>query len=385
MLAITNGRIVTVCGDVIEKGVVLVDGGKIVAVGANVTIPEGAEIIDATGKWVTPGLIDCHTHISTFNEPRDFGSQCDGNEMTSPITAHIRGIDALNPHDSAIAAARSAGFTTCYTGPGSGNVICGTGISFKLHGKTVEDMVIPGSEQMKMALGENPKTAYGGKGQTPMTRMGTAGVLRETLANAKVYSEQLLEAEAKGGEGKPKFDFKMEALVKVVRGEMKCRIHCHRNDDIVTAIRVAEEFGLDYSLEHATEGWMIADYLGRKKATCVVGPLTTGPSKMEIWNRILETPAILDKAGVTVCLTADAGSETQWLPMHIGLCIARGLSEETAFKAVTVNAAALLGLSDRIGSIEVGKDADLAIFNGFPFSNMTRCVMTMIDGEIFES
>ena len=130
---------------------------------------------------------------------------------------------------------------------------------------------------------------------------------------------------------------------------------------------------------------MIADYLGRKKATCVVGPLTTGPSKMEIWNRILETPAILDKAGVTVCLTADAGSETQWLPMHIGLCIARGLSEETAFKAVTVNAAALLGLSDRIGSIEAGKDADLAIFNGFPFSNMTRCVMTMIDGEIFES
>ena len=385
MIAIQGGTIVTMAGERIHDGVILVEDKKIKAVGKDIAIPEGAQVIDASDKWVTPGLIDAHTHLSTFNEPQVINGRTDANEMSGPMQAHLRGIDALNPFDYGIPYARAAGFTTCYTGPGSGNVICGTGISFKLHGKTVEDMVIPGSEQMKMALGENPKTAYGGKGQTPMTRMGTAGVLRETLANAKVYSEQLLEAEAKGGEGKPKFDFKMEALVKVVRGEMKCRIHCHRNDDIVTAIRVAEEFGLDYSLEHATEGWMIADYLGRKKATCVVGPLTTGPSKMEIWNRILETPAILDKAGVTVCLTADAGSETQWLPMHIGLCIARGLSEETAFKAVTVNAAALLGLSDRIGSIEAGKDADLAIFNGFPFSNMTRCVMTMIDGEIFES
>ena len=383
MLAIKGGTIVTMAGERITDGVILVEDKKIKAVGKDVAIPAGAEIVDASGKWVTPGFIDAHTHISTFNEPQTINGRTDGNEMSAPIQSHLRGIDALNPFDYGIPIVRAAGFTTCYTGPGSGNVIGGTGISFKLRGKTVEDMAIPGSEQMKMALGENPKTAYGERKMSPMTRMGTAGVLRETLANAREYARKLQESEEKGTEP-PKYDFRMESLVKVVRGEMKVRIHCHRSDDIVTAIRIAEEFGLDYALEHATEGHRIAEYLGAKKATCVVGPLTMGPSKMEIWNCCLENPGILDRAGVTVCLTEDAGSATQWLMTHIGLCIAHGLSEEAAFKGVTVNPAKLLGLSHRIGSIEVGKDADFAIFDGYPFSNLTRCVMTIIEGEIFK-
>lgn len=382
MLAIKGGTIVTMAGERITDGVILVDGGRFQAVGRDIEIPAGAEVLDYSDKWITPGLIDAHTHLSTFNEPQTIRGRTDANEMSGPVQSHLRGIDALNPFDYGIPIARSAGFTTCYTGPGSGNVICGTGISFKLRGKTVEEMVIPGSEQMKMALGENPKTAYGEKGQTPMTRMGTAAVLRETLANARNYAQRLAAAEAGEGE-RPAYDFKLEALVKVVRGEMKVRIHCHRNDDIVTAVRVAEEFGLDYALEHATEGHRIAEYLGAKRAVCVVGPLATSPSKMELWNRCLENPGILDRAGVTVCLTEDGSSATQWLMMHIGLCIARGLSEEAAFRGVTVNPARLLGLFDRVGSIEPGKDADLAVFDGYPFSNLTRCVMTMIDGERF--
>ena len=223
MLAIKGGTIVTMAGERITDGVILVEDKKIKAVGKDVAIPAGAEIVDASGKWVTPGLIDAHTHISTFNEPQTINGRTDGNEMSAPIQSHLRGIDALNPFDYGIPIVRAAGFTTCYTGPGSGNVIGGTGISFKLRGKTVEDMAIPGSEQMKMALGENPKTAYGERKMSPMTRMGTAGVLRETLANAREYARKLQEAEEKGTEP-PKYDFRMESLVKVVRGEMKVAV-----------------------------------------------------------------------------------------------------------------------------------------------------------------
>lgn len=387
MLAIKGGKMITMGKErgakPLKDGVILIDKGKIKEVGEGIAIPKGAEIIDGHGKWICPGFIDAHTHISTFGEPQTLRGRPDGNEMTQPVTAHIRGLDALNPFDPAIAEVRSAGFTTCYTGPGSGNVICGTGVAFKLRGKTVDEMVIPGTEQMKMALGENPKTVYGERQQAPMTRMGTAGILRETLANARDYMRQL-DTGAKNPDKMPKHDFKLDALVKLMRGEMKARIHCHRNDDIVTAVRVAREFGLDFALEHATEGYMIADYLAKEGVTCVVGPLLLGPEKMELWNATPKNPGILDAAGVTVCLTQDDGSATKWLPMQIGVCMAYGLSEAAAFKGVTVNPAKLLGIEEQTGSLEAGKDADIAIFNGNPFSNMTRCVMTLIDGVVYQ-
>lgn len=385
MLAIKGGKVITVTGGVLETGDVLIKDGKIAAVGQNLDIPADAAVIDAAGKWVTPGFIDAHTHLSTFNEPRDMHSQYDGNECSNPVTPQVRGIDALNPHDIGIESARKGGFTTCYTGPGSGNVVCGSGISFKTKpGSTVFDIIIPGTEQMKMALGENPRNAYGKDRKMPMTRMGVGAVLREALFNAKVYSDALRAAE-KDPSKAPKPDFRLEALVPAVRGEMKCRIHSHRADDVVTAIRIAEEFGLDFSIEHCTEGYKILDFLREHKVDCVVGPLTMSKSKMEIWGCSQETPGIMEKAGINFCLTEDTGGDTKYLPMHVGLCIARGLSEKTAFEAVTIRPARLLGIADRVGSLEAGKDADLAIWSGIPFSSLTLCEKTIIDGVVYDN
>lgn len=386
MLAIKNGKVITVTNGVLEQGDVLIKDGKIAAVGRSLDIPADACVIDAAGKWVTPGFIDAHTHLSTFNEPRDMHSQYDGNEITSPVTPYVRGIDALNPHDPGIAEARRGGFTTCYTGPGSANVVCGTGISFKTRaGATVFDIVIPGTEHMKMALGENPRSCYGGQKKLPSTRMGVGAVLREALFNAKVYSDAKLEHEKNPEKEAPKPDFRLEPLVPVVRGQMKCRIHSHRADDVVTAVRIAEEFGLDFSIEHCTEGYKILDFLKDHGVTAVVGPLTMGKSKMEIWGCRLDTPAKMEQAGINFCLTEDTSGDTKYLPMHVGLCIARGLSEQAAFEAVTIRPARLLGLDSRVGSLEAGKDADLAIWSGIPFSSLSLCEKTIIEGEVYDN
>ena len=382
MIAITHGKLLTVANGTIEDGTLLIDNGKITAIGKDIAIPQGAEILDASGKWVTPGLIDAHTHISTFNEPHWMPHIGDGNEVTSPVTAQIRGIDALNPFDMAIGAARSAGFTTCYTGPGSANVIGGTGFSFKLkQASTVQDMMIPGTEVMKMALGENPKRCYGPDKKMPMTRMGTGAVLRETLFNAKVYSDKLKKAETDPTvQVEP--NFRLDPLVPVVRGERRCRIHCHQADDIVTAIRIAEEFHLKYAIEHCTEGYKIKEFLKEKDITAVVGPLKMGPMKFEIWGCRQDTPAVFEKTGINFCLTADGASDTVWLPSDIGIAMRYGLSFQTALESVTIRPARLLGLENRVGSLEVGKDADIAIFDGMPFENLTSCLATIIDGKL---
>lgn len=386
MLAITHAKVLTVTNGVYENGTVLIQNGKFAAVGTDVEIPADAVQMDASGKWVTPGLMDAHSHISTWSEPQLIPEINDDNEVSDPITPQLRSEDSMNPADQAIGIVRRAGFTTCYTGPGSANIIGGTGFSFKLRpGKTIYDMIIPGTQMMKMALGENPKGCYGRQGKMPVTRMGTAALLRETLTRAQQYSDALKAAEDHP-EKKPEYNAKLEALVPVVRGKMKVRIHCHRADDIVTAIRISEEFGLDYSLEHVTEGHFIAGYLAQKDPDMVVGPLTMEPAKMEIWNTSLKNPAILEQAGCSrFCLMQDAPSGTKYLPSYIGLAIARGLSFDMALRAVTINPAKLLGLADRVGSIEVGKDADLAIWNGNPFSNLSLCEKTVIDGVVYEN
>lgn len=386
MIAIKGGKINTITNGVLENGTILIEDGKIVAVGTEVSIPTGAEVIDASNKYVMPGLIDAHTHISTFGEPSTMpGLAPDGNEMSGPITSTVRAEDALNPFDEAIEKVRRAGFTTCCTLPGSANIIGGTGIVFKLRGSTAKEMIIPNTQQMKMALGENPKRVYGSmkNGQLPVTRMGTAALLRETLFNAKVYSNALLEGE-KDASKMPKPDFKLDSLVPVVRKEMRCRIHSHRSDDIMTAIKISEEFNLDFSIEHCTEGYKITDELASRKLFCVVGPLLVGPVKQELHDVRLTTPQVIAECGAKLCLTADTGSDTRWLPSEIGHCIARGLSEKDAFDAITIHPAQLLGIDDKVGSIEVGKDADIAIFSGNPFSNLTLCESVLIDGKVYE-
>ena len=376
MKALTNGTIITVTGQRYEKGVVLYDEGKIVDVGENLAIPAGTEVIDVTGCFVTPGLIDCHTHLCVMHGRETMPGHQDYNEMHTPVTPNVRALDALNPFDEAIEPVRAAGFTTCYTGPGSANVIGGKGCSFKLRGSTAEEMFIPGSEQMKFALGENPKRIYGLNGKEPLTRMGTAAVARDWLTRALEYADKKDRGEH------PAFDARLDALVPVVRGEMRARIHCHRADDITTAIRLANEFHLDYALEHATEGYKIIDLLVREKVTCTVGPLLLTPLKMEVWGLKQTTPGVLEKAGVPVCLTADGGWDTQWLPTYAGIIVRNGMSEKGALEALTIRPASVMGLQDRIGSIEAGKDADFAVFNGNPLCNLTECLMTIIDGEV---
>lgn len=386
MIAIINGKIVPVTSEPIERGTVLIEGDKIKAVGSGLAVPEGAEIVDAEGKWVLPGLIDAHSHIALYGEPSTWAN-LDLNEMTAPNTAQLRAIDALNPDDPAFADVLAAGITSVYTGPGSANIIGGTGMLIKTYGRTPEEMVVPGTEGMKMALGENPKLVYGDhKKQYPATRMGNAAVLREALVAAQNYLGKIAKARRESEAGQqdnyPERDLKLEALGRVLKREIKARIHCHRKDDILTAIRIAEEFNLDYVIEHCTEGYKIADILGAKGVKATVGPLLMGREKMEISQVTLKNPGILSEAGVLVALQMDASSETKWLPLHAGLAVREGMKEREAFKAITINAAIITGAADRIGSLEPGKDADIAIFSGHPFCTFTVCERTYVGGKL---
>ncbi len=384
MTVFRHARIYTGTGTVIDDGFVITDKGRIAAIGPveELTLPENAHVIDLEGRIMTPGLIDPHTHICTFQGRSTLPDVKDGNEYSSPITPFVRGLDAVNPDDVAVERTRQAGFTTVYTGPGSANVIGGTGCAIKLRGKTADEMLIEGTSMMKMALGENPKRFFGLQQKLPVTRMGVAGLLRKTLFEAKVYSDALLRYEEEGG-NKPEPDFEKEALLDVVRGNMRCRIHAHRADDIVTAVRIAQEFGLDYVIEHATEGYKIKDFLAENDVKCVIGPTTLSAVKLELWDISLNNAKDLHEAGVTIALTEDTDFDTWKLLMNVGVLIREGLPRNVALSAITLEAAKMLNLDHRIGSLEVGKDADMAVFDGDPFSNFTRCLMTVIDGEIY--
>jgi len=381
MLALTGGRLLTITGGVIEDGIVLIDDGRIVAVGGDVEVPAGAEVIDCRGKTVTPGFIDAHSHLGVAGEPR-VPATLDLNEVTDPNTAHLRALDAFNPADPAIPEVRAAGVTCVWTAPGSANVIGGTGLAVKLVGRTVEEMFVAGTEALKMALGENPKRVYGGQHpqpRTPGTRMANAALMRRALVEAGNYEERRAAGNTAEPQGR---DLRLETLARALRRELRVRIHSHRADDMLTAVRIAEEFGLDYVIEHATEGYRIAEILADKGVRCTVGPLGIGRLKMELQHVSIKNPGILARAGVKVALQADATSETRWLPIFAGLAVREGMPEDEALRAITQNAAEILQVADRMGSLEAGKDADIAVFDGHPFHTYTKCELVLIDGSV---
>ena len=383
MIALTNGKINTVTNGIIKRGTILIKDGKIADVGPNVKIPKNAKVINLRGKWVTPGLIDAHCHIGIWEESIGWAGS-DGNEATDPITPHVRALDGIkaNADEGGLKAAAENGITTVQVLPGSANVIGGTGVVIKTAPKTtVDDMIVVENSGMKVAFGENPRRVYGDKKLLPSTRMGVAGIMREWLYKTKNYMEKK-EQFADNPEKQPDKDLKLEALIPVLKGEIPMRVHAHRADDVATAIRICDEFGIKMSWEHATEGHRIADYIAEKNIPAVWGPGLNWRSKWETRERTFETVKSLVDAGVKVALQTDADNgKIGFLSIHAALAVRDGLSEEEAWRTITINPAEILGVANRIGSIEKGKDADLRITKGDPLDPRSQVKMVFIDGE----
>lgn len=386
MIAIKNVTIHTMTEDeIIENGIILINNGKICGIGSNIIIPENTEIIDGKNGFLMPGIIDAHCHVGMWEDGLGFEGS-DGNETTDPVTPHLRAIDAINPVDRCFQEALDAGITTVATGPGSANVIGGTFATMKTYGKTIDDMVIDDCTAMKSAFGENPKRVYSGKKATPSTRMATAAIFRENLIKAKNYVEKQ-EASKDGIDKAPDFDMKLEALAMVIRKEIPLKAHAHRADDILTAIRIAKEFDLNLSLEHCTEGHLITENLKDEHIKAIiVGPSLSNRSKVELKNLTFKTPAILNKAGIKVSIMTDHPViPLQYISLCAALAAREGMDEEEALRSITINPARAINVDHRVGSIEIGKDADIIIYNGHPFDLRNTIKFVMINGEIVKN
>lgn len=378
ILALTNARVIPVVGDPFDGTIVIGDDGRIAAAGAEVAIPEGSEIIDVQGATVTPGLIDAHVHLGVHPEG-DGAAASDTNEMTGPNQAAVRTIDAIDPFDEGFDVALSGGVTTVGVNPGSGNPIGGQATVLRTHGRIVDRMALRAPAGVKSALGENPKRVYGEKKQTPSTRLGNAKIIREAFVAARNYMRRQEAAE----EGKPvDVDLTHEALAAVLRGEIPWRQHAHRADDIVTAVRLSEEFGYRLVIDHGTEAHVVADYLAERNVPVLIGPLFTTKSKMELRGRSIANPGKLAAAGVEISIITDHPViPINFLVHQASLAVREGLDERTALEAITINPARVLGIDDELGSIEVGKRADLVVWNGDPLDVMARPARVLIDGR----
>lgn len=371
MLAITGGKIFTMAGPVIEIGTVLVEGAKIAGVKKGIFVPPGARPVDVAGQIVMPGMIDAHCHIGIAEEIyREEGD--DSNEVTDPVTPHLRAIDAVNPMDAGFRDALSGGVTTVVTGPGSANIIGGEMVALKTCGSVVDEMIVRFPAGLKAALGENPKRSYGRDKKTPATRMASAAILREALAKAQDYLK------------KPSLerDLKMESLARVLRRVVPLRVHAHRADDIMTAVRIAAEFGADLIIEHCTEGYLVAGHLAAKGIPAVIGPVITNRAKVEMQGITLETAGVLAGAGVRFAIMTDHPAvPVQYLAASAALAVKGGLPVEHALRAITVDAAQIIGLGGRLGSIEPGKDADIVVLDSHPLDISSKVLQVYINGE----
>lgn len=375
MLAICGGKVYTMNGAVLDPGCILVDGGKIVAVGSQLPIPDGCEIFDAAGQVVTPGLIDAHTHLGVYSEPNEWSSE-DGNETSGPVTPAMDALDAVNPTDIAFDDALAGGVTTVMIAPGSANAVGGQCVVVKtVRRPTVESMILKRHAGLKIAFGENPRRVYGDKHKAPVTRMATAYLIRETLQKARDYLKK---------KGSKEFtpDFGMDAVLRVLRHEMPLRAHAHRADDIMTALRIAREFDVEIVLDHCTEGHLIAAELAQRQARAAIGPQLITRAKMELKDKSYRTPAVLDAHGVQFALISDHPVVPNlFLSVYAGLAVRFGLSPIAALRAVTRDPAEILGIADRVGMLAPGRDADIVVWSGEPLEMASRPVKVWVGGS----
>ena len=373
MIALTNGRLYTIENGIIEQGTILLDGGKIAAVGAEVEIPADAQVIDVQGRIVTPGFIDAHTHIGIDEEiHQPMGDDC--NEMTEPNTAELRAMDAINYRDLSFQDAVKAGITTVMITPGSANVFGGLVAVMKTAGKTYKEMLVNGEAGLKMAFGENPKRVYGEKDKSPSTRMATMAIARQGFYEAKEYMKKSDEER--------EFNLQTEHIAKALEGGISVRAHAHRADDIMTAIRLRDEFQLDLVVEHCTDGHLIVEELKEAGVKVAVGPSLSNRAKVEMENVTFRTPGVLASAGVDVAIITDAPcTPIQYLPICAGMAMREGMTEADAFKALTIVPAKILKVDDRLGSLTVGKDADVVVWNNHPMEIMGKPELVFVNGK----
>lgn len=381
---IVGGRIMTMAGEDIPEGVIHIEKGKITEIGSVKDIPVNTEeqerIITVKNGWIMPGIIEAHCHMGITEEKKGMEGD-DGNETVEPITPYLRAIDAINTMDAAFDDAVRAGITAAMIGPGSSNVVGGQFALLKTKGRRVDDLIVKAPAAMKVAFGENPKVNYSGQGKSPATRMAIAGMLRRELTEAAEYLSSRDRAE-KNGEDFQK-DFTRECWIPVLRREIPLKAHVHRVDDIFTAIRIAEEFNLKMTLDHCSEGHLIAEELAEAGFPAIVGPDLTSRNKIEVQNMDFKTAGILNRAGMMVAITTDHPvSRIQYLPLCAGLAVKAGLAPEEGLKAITRNPAIICGVEDRMGTLEIGKDADIAIFDGNPMEIFTKTLYTIIDGKV---
>jgi len=383
MLCVKNGLIHDAVHKEPFRGDILVENGKIKAIGENLETGEGVKVIDAEGLHVYPGFVEAHGHIGLDGYGIGYEGM-DYNELNDIVTPHLRGIDGVKPMDAAFPHAAAAGVTCVCVGPGSANVLGGTFTTIKTVGKRVDDMVVRDGVAMKCAFGENPKRVYREKKDS--SRMTTAAQLREMLFKTREYMEKK-EAAGEDVSKKPAFDMKLEALIPVLKGEIPLKAHAHATEDIFTALRIAREFGVKITLEHVTEGHLIAEELAKENVPLAVGPTLTSASKFELRNKSWTTPGVLAAAGCQVSIITDSPVIPQeYLPLCAGLAVQAGMDPFAALQAITINPAKHAGIADRVGSLEVGKDADMVITDGCPFEVSTKVKCVLIDGkEVRES
>lgn len=379
MILIKNGTINDAVHEEPYLSDILISQGKTIKIQPNIIPDKETAVFDAAGKYIFPGFIDAHSHIGLDGYGIGYEGQ-DYNELNDIVTPQLRAIDAIQPMDEAFSKAVKAGITSVATGPGSSNVLGGTFTAIKTVGKRIDDMVIQPAIAMKCAFGENPKRCYRDKFDT--TRMSTAAKLREMLFKAKEYARKI-EAAGEDESKRPSFDIKLEALLPVLRKEIPLKAHAHQANDMFTALRIAREFGVDITLEHVTEGHLIVEELAKENIPLAVGPSLGHPTKFELRNKTWETPGVLANAGCQVSIITDAPVIPQeYLPLCAGLAVKSGMKPFDALRAITINPARHIGIADRVGSIEIGKDGDVVITDGNPFEIGTTVEAVFIEGRL---